>query len=79
MPTRYSTSNGTLSDTQSGSEPKFPIYFCEICGFRGAAFNVRRADGQLSYCGWVNNEPGCVGKGKSEGQAIKAAPGAPWE
>ena len=65
MPTRYSTSDRTLSDTQT-AEAQFPIYFCEGCGFKGAGFGVKRADGQLSYCGWVNGEPKCVGKGKTE-------------
>jgi hypothetical protein len=77
MPTRYSTSDRTLSDTPT-SEAQFPIYFCEGCGFKGAGFGVKRADGQMSYCGWVNGEPKCVGRGKGEAPAAAVA-SPPWE
>lgn len=79
MPTKFSTSNRTLSDTQGGSEPQFPIYFCEVCGFKGAGFHVKRADGQLSYCGWDGSHPVCVGKGKDGVQVVAKPPSAPWE
>lgn len=44
--------------------PRAMIHFCETCGFEGAAFGVH-ADGKLlSYCGWQNGAPVCVGKGR---------------
>jgi hypothetical protein len=44
--------------------PRAMIHFCETCGFEGAAFGIHRGDRLLSYCGWVNGRPVCVGKGR---------------
>jgi hypothetical protein len=43
-----------------------PIYFCEVCGFEGAAFGQKHGDQVLSYCGWVDGRPVCVGKGAAK-------------
>jgi len=44
--------------------PRAMIHFCETCGYEGAAFGIRRGDKLLSYCGWVNGDAVCVGKGR---------------
>lgn len=46
--------------------PMAPIYTCEGCGYKGAPFGMKRGDQVLSYCGWRNGEPVCVGLGKGK-------------
>jgi hypothetical protein len=77
MPTKFQSATGEISASPEGQGAKFPIYFCEGCGYHGAGFGLVRADGRLSYCGWQDGGPVCVGKGKEQDSApAKAAP--PW-
>jgi hypothetical protein len=41
-----------------------PIYTCEGCGFVGAPFGIHQGDRVLSYCGYRDGQPTCVGKGR---------------
>lgn len=64
MPIKYANTSGAIVDDNAPA-PKFPIYFCEHCGFQGAAFHVKQGDRVLSYCGWNAGRPVCIDKGKS--------------
>lgn len=54
-----------------------PIYTCEGCGFVGAPFGVKSHEGVLSYCGYQQGQPVCIGKGKGPALAAPAA-SPPW-
>jgi hypothetical protein len=63
MPTEYVISGPDMTHGNAKVTPKAPIYYCEVCNFKGAPFGVKRGDEVLSYCGWRDNEPVCVGRG----------------
>jgi len=44
--------------------PRAMVHFCEDCGFEGAAFLLRRNGKLLSYCGWRDGDPVCIGKAR---------------
>ncbi len=64
MPTEYVPSGPPIVRNNQPVTPMAPIYTCEDCGFKGAPFGVKRGDQVLSYCGWQNGEPVCVGSGR---------------
>lgn len=43
--------------------PRALVSTCETCG-ADAPFGIRRGDKLLTYCGYRNGEPVCIGKGK---------------
>lgn len=46
--------------------PRAVIHFCRDCNFEGAPFGDT-IDGRREYfCGWVNNEPTCINRGKTK-------------
>ena len=63
MPIKYQSDKGEMSPIQT-AEHKFPIYFCEVCGFQGAAFLRKQGERTLSYCAY-DGRPVCVGRGNS--------------
>lgn len=64
MPTEYKNSGPEMMQGNNMVQPQAPIYFCEGCGYQGAPFGQKRGDQVLSYCGWRDGHPVCVGKGK---------------
>ncbi len=66
MPTILRRSGPDIVDAKFNHRvPRAMIHFCETCGYEGAAFGIH-ADGKLlSYCGWQNGAPVCVGKAKA--------------
>lgn len=64
MPTDYVISGPDLTRDGKTVTPMAPIYTCEGCGYKGAAFGVKHGDEVLSYCGWEAGHPVCVGKGR---------------
>lgn len=44
--------------------PRAMVHFCEGCGYEGAPFALHKAGRLLTYCGYRNGEPVCIGKGK---------------
>ncbi len=56
----------TLGKDGKHTTPRAMIHFCETCGYEGAAFLLRDGHKLLSYCGWQNGAPVCVGKAKRE-------------
>ena len=64
MPTEYRVSGPPLIRDNRPIEPMAPIYFCEGCGFEGAPFGIHQGDRVLSYCGYRDGQPTCVGKGR---------------
>lgn len=44
--------------------PRAMIHRCEDCGFEGAAFGIRQGDRLLSFCGWIDGDAKCIGKGR---------------
>ena len=65
MPTEYVRSG---PDTIRDGVPVTPlgaVHKCEGCGYVGAPFGIKRGDEVLSYCGWVDGLPTCVGKGRA--------------
>jgi hypothetical protein len=65
MPTEYVPSGPDIDRNNQKVTPMAALYRCEGCGFVGAPFGVRHGDEVLSYCGWVNNQPVCVGKNRN--------------
>ena len=63
MPTEFRPCGPVFTRNNETVTPMAPIYFCEVCAFEGAAFGQKRGDEVLSYCGWVDGRPVCVGKG----------------
>lgn len=53
--------------------PRAMIHFCEECGFEGASFGIHKGEKLLSYCGWVNGNPVCIGKGRAGGDLLGRA------
>jgi hypothetical protein len=66
MPTEYVPSGPDIDRNNQRVTPMAPIYSCEGCGHKGAPFGVKRGDEMLSYCGWVDGGPVCVGKGRGQ-------------
>jgi len=66
MPTEFKQSGPPIQRGNESVTPMAPIYSCEGCGFKGAAFGQKHGDGVLSYCGWRNGGPVCVGKGRAD-------------
>lgn len=46
--------------------PRAAIHFCEVCNFEGAMFGDTIDGKRLYWCGWVNKQPACAGKGKAK-------------
>ena len=65
MPVEYVPSGPDIMREGRPVTPMAPIYRCEVCGFVGAPFGVKHGDEVLSYCGWVDSQPVCVGKGSA--------------
>lgn len=65
MPTELKASGPDIR-FESGQvrTPMAAVHFCEGCGYENAAFGIKRGEETLSYCGWVNGHPECVGKGR---------------
>lgn len=66
MPTEFRPCGPPFTRNNETVTPMAPIYFCEVCGFEGAAFGQRHGDQVLSYCGWVAGRPVCIGKGAAK-------------
>jgi len=64
MPTEYRPSGPPFTRDNRTVEPMAAVHICEHCGYEHAAFGVMRGDTVLSYCGWQDGRPVCVGKGK---------------
>ncbi|WP_147276132.1 hypothetical protein [Pelagibacterium lacus] len=64
MPTEYRPSGPTFTRNNETVTPMAPVYFCEECGHEGAGFGQKHGDHVLSYCGWRDGRPVCVGKGE---------------
>jgi hypothetical protein len=64
MPTEYVVSGPDIGEGSQKRTPRAAVHTCETCGFVNAAFGIVRGDKALSYCGYVNGEVVCVGKGK---------------
>lgn len=47
-------------------EPRREVHFCEVCGYENAGAIFWPKGGKLlSFCGSVNGNPACVGKGRA--------------
>lgn len=44
MPTEYVISGPDMESHGKKVTPKAPIYTCEVCGFKGASFGLKRGD-----------------------------------
>lgn len=65
MPTILRRSGSDFLRADVLTTPRAMIHFCEDCGFEGAAFGRRDGDRILSFCGWVDGQPQCIGKGRA--------------
>lgn len=65
MPTVLRRSGPDFTRAGAGVTPRAMIHFCEGCGYEGAPFQVRTGGKLLSYCGWADGAPVCVGKGRA--------------
>jgi hypothetical protein len=66
MPTVLRRSGPDIWRNGKATTPRAMIHTCETCGFEGAAFGIHTGSKLLSFCGWRNGAPVCVGKAKSE-------------
>ncbi|NGP19267.1 hypothetical protein [Devosia aurantiaca] len=65
MPTEYQPTGAEIVVNGKRVPATAPIYLCEGCGYRGAPFQQKRGDELLSYCGWNDGRPVCIGKGRA--------------
>lgn len=73
MPTVLRRSGPDMVRDGKPFTPRGMIHRCEDCGFVGAAFGIRSGDKLLSYCGWKNGNPICIGKAKSHPDLLAGA------
>lgn len=48
--------------------PRALVGVCEVCGYEGAPFGIVEGKDKRAYCGWVDGQPACVGKGKERAE-----------